>query len=46
MPDYSIYVLDEADITLSSSQLDGVTQGDGSHLVGVTLTLNSPAFTE
>jgi len=46
MPDYSIYVLDEADITLSSSQLDGVTQGDGSHLVGVTLTLNTPAFTE
>ncbi|MEM1302280.1 MAG: Hint domain-containing protein [Pseudomonadota bacterium] len=46
MPDYSIYVLDEADITLSSGQLDGVTQGDGSHLVGVTLTLNTPAFTE
>ena len=40
MPDYDIFVLDESDITLSSGQLDGVTQGDGSHLVGVTLTIN------
>lgn len=42
MPDYDIFVLDESDITLSSGQLDGVTQGDGSHLLGVTLTINAP----
>ncbi|MFQ6554294.1 Hint domain-containing protein [Aestuariibius insulae] len=44
MPNYTIYVLDEADITLTNSDgtaenLDGVNQGDGSHLVGDTLTL-------
>lgn len=41
MADYDIYVLDESDVTLSSGQLDGVNQGDGSHLVGVTLTINA-----
>lgn len=47
MPDYSIYVLDESDLTLSPGvQLDGVTQGDGSHLIGATITLNNDNFTE
>ncbi|WP_208351813.1 Hint domain-containing protein [Pseudaestuariivita rosea] len=42
MPDYSIYVLDEADVFLTGGVgLDGVTQGDGSHLVGETLTINA-----
>lgn len=42
MPDYDIYVLDENDITISGgAQLDGVTQGDGSHLAGQTITLNT-----
>lgn len=41
MPTYSIWVLGEDEITLSGGQLDGVTQGDGSHLVGRTLTLDS-----
>ncbi len=50
MPSYTIYVLDEADITLTNSDgsaqtLDGVTQGDGSHLVGDKLTLNGPNWT-
>lgn len=44
MPVYNIYVLDESDITLSSGVLDGVTQGDGSHLAGQTLTLNSASW--
>ncbi|WP_417209913.1 Hint domain-containing protein [Antarctobacter sp.] len=42
MPTYDIWVLGEGDVTISGGgQLDGVTQGDGSHLVGRTLTLNS-----
>lgn len=41
MPDYNIYVLDESDLTLSGGQLDGLDQGDGSHLVGETLTINA-----
>ena len=42
---YDIYVLDEAALTISGGQsLDGVTQGDGSHLVGETITLNSGAW--
>lgn len=46
MVDYTIYVLDEADISLSGgTQLDGQTQGDGSHLVNETLTLNNLNFT-
>lgn len=39
---YDIYVLDESDITISGGeQLDGVNQGDGSHLEGLTITLNT-----
>lgn len=41
---YDIYVLDESDITLSNAGLDGVTQGDGSHMLGQTITLNSGAW--
>lgn len=45
MPDYDIYVLGEGDISLSGGgQLDGVTQGNGSHLNGLTLTLNTGAW--
>ncbi|QBF31025.1 Hint domain-containing protein [Thalassococcus sp. S3] len=47
MPDYSLFVLDESDLTISGGVvLDGVNQGDGSHLVGQTITLNTPAWTE
>ncbi|MEM6276946.1 MAG: Hint domain-containing protein [Pseudomonadota bacterium] len=46
MVDYTIYVLDENDLTTSSpTGLDGVTQGDGSHMNGETLTINSPNWT-
>ena len=45
LPDYDIYVLDESAISISGGeQLDGVTQGDGSHLDGLTITLNSAAW--
>lgn len=42
MPVNTIYVLGESQITISSGgQLSGFTQGDGSHLNGLTITLNS-----
>lgn len=41
---YDIYVLDESDLTLSNGGLDGVTQGDGSHMVGETIIINSGAW--
>lgn len=42
---YQIYVLDEQDITISGGGvLDGVTQGDGSHLEGLTITLNTSGW--
>lgn len=48
MPIYDIYALGESDISLSGGAiLDGVTQGDGSHLVPdppadpITLTINA-----
>ena len=41
---YDIYVLEENAITISGGVgLDGVTQGDGSHLPGQTITLNAPS---
>lgn len=47
MADYSIFILGESDITISDGgQLDGVTQGDGSHMVGLEVTLNSAAWDE
>lgn len=45
MPTHTIYALGESQITISGGgQLDGVTQGDGSHLDGLTITLNSNAW--
>lgn len=45
MANYSIFVLGESQLSISGGgQLDGVTQGDGSHLVGLTITLNSNAW--
>ncbi len=49
MPIYDIYALGESNLTISGgAQLDGVTQGDGSHLVPpppaapITITINTP----
>ena len=40
---YDLYVLSENDVTVSGGvTLDGVTQGDGTHLIGNTITLNAP----
>lgn len=40
---YDLYVLSETDVTVSGGvTLDGVTQGDGTHLLGQTLTFNAP----
>jgi hypothetical protein len=45
VPQYGIYVLGESQLTISNGRiLDGVTQGDGSHLAGQTITLNSNAW--
>lgn len=45
MPNYDLYILPESQMTISGGeQLDGVTQGDGSHLVGETITLNSNSW--
>ena len=42
MPVYTIYTLESSNITVSGGeQLSGITQGDGSHLMGETITLNS-----
>ncbi len=42
---YNIYVLNETNLTISGGAvLDGVTQGDGSHLVGRTIMINSPSW--
>ncbi|MCU4652628.1 Hint domain-containing protein [Roseibacterium sp. SDUM158016] len=38
---YTIYMLPEGQMTISGGVLDGVTQGDGSHLLGASITLNS-----
>lgn len=45
MVDYTIQMLDESDITISGGGvLDGVNQGNGRHLVGLDITLNSSAL--
>ena len=45
MPIQTIYALGDSEITVSGGgQLSGITQGDGSHLVGLTITLNSNAW--
>lgn len=42
MPVYTIYTLESSNISVSGGgQLSGITQGDGSHLDGLTITLNS-----
>ena len=39
---YNVWILEESNISVSGGvSLDGVTQGDGSHLVGQTITLNN-----
>lgn len=40
MADYSVWILEESNISVSGGEsLDGITQGDGSHLDGETITL-------
>jgi len=47
MAKYDFWALGETSVTVSGGgQLDGVTQGDGSHLVGLTITLNSASYEE
>jgi len=42
MPIETVYALGESNITVSGGeQLSGISQGDGSHLMGHTITLNS-----
>ncbi|PIV76124.1 MAG: hypothetical protein COW55_02585 [Rhodobacteraceae bacterium CG17_big_fil_post_rev_8_21_14_2_50_65_11] len=42
MAKFSIWMLGESNISVSGGKtLDGITQGDGSHLVGETVTLNT-----
>ncbi|WP_299419903.1 Hint domain-containing protein [uncultured Shimia sp.] len=45
MANYSFWALGETHVSVSGGvSLDGITQGDGSHLVGETITLNSNAW--
>jgi len=47
MPTYSVWILEESNITISGGKsLDGITQGDGSHLLGETITLESNDWVE
>lgn len=47
MARYSVWILEESNITVSGGQtLDGITQGDGTHLLGETITLNSNNWLE
>ncbi|SEQ36691.1 Hint domain-containing protein [Thalassovita taeanensis] len=47
MPTYSLWMLDKADVTVSGGgSLDGVTQGTGAQLDGLTITLNAPNWHE
>lgn len=42
MSNYSIWILEETNVAISGGKtLDGITQGDGSHLLGETITLTS-----
>ncbi|MEM1235523.1 MAG: Hint domain-containing protein [Pseudomonadota bacterium] len=47
MVDYTIYVLDESDLSIAIGELDGVNQGSGVHLPvpGNTLTINVANWT-
>lgn len=45
MPTQTVYALGSSQVTVSGGgQLSGITQGDGSHLDGRTITLNSNAW--
>ncbi len=47
MPIVSVWILQKSAITVSAGRsLDGITQGDGSHLVGRSITLNSATWKE
>lgn len=47
MANYSIWMLEESNITVTGGvSLDGITQGDGSHLVGNFITLNTNDWLE
>lgn len=47
MPVTSVWILNKSNITVSGGgSLDGVTRGDGLHLLGCTITLNRGAFIE
>lgn len=47
MPVSSVWMLGESNITVSGGvTLDGINQGDGSHLVGRTITLNNANWQE
>lgn len=47
MPTYSVWMLGATNITVSGGgSLSGFTQGNGSHLVGRSITLNSSSFIE
>ncbi|MFO7758682.1 MAG: Hint domain-containing protein [Roseovarius sp.] len=42
MSNYSVWMLEQSHVTISGGKsLDGITQGDGTHLVGETLRLDS-----
>lgn len=42
MPVYTVWMLEKQNITVSGGgTLDGITQGDGSHLVGLSITLEN-----
>ncbi len=45
MANYSFWALGKSQVSVSGGgQLDGVSQGDGSHLVGLSITLNSNSW--
>lgn len=47
MADYSVWILEESNISVTGGvSLDGITQGDGSHLDGNFITLNSNDWLE
>jgi hypothetical protein len=47
MPVFSVWMLEKQNITVSGGgSLDGVTQGDGSHLLNRQITLNSASWKE
>ena len=47
MATYSVWILEESNISVSGGKtLDGITQGDGSHLLGETITLNNNNWLE